>query len=159
MLRFGGESVHRRYVWFSSRVDQVVLAANKEDIWFGAGLIADRPVAQLRSRQAITQNAPPSFSPTKPLFTPCPVPFVAVGETTLETCNCFLFYFSWLFWSIDQDRITDHRASYSRHGWDAMMRGELLEAFLDALAEKSRSEQLKAAGLQGVQPSPLPPAP
>lgn len=39
------------------------------------------------------------------------------------------------------------------------MRGELLEAFLDALAEKGRSEQLKAAGLQGVQPSSPPPAP
>eukprot|EP00752_Nemacystus_decipiens_P007340 g6566.t1 len=62
-------------------------------------------------------------------------------------------------YNFPQDRITDHRASYSRHGWDAMMRGELLEAFLEALAEKSRSEQLKAAGLQGVHPSSAPAAP
>ena len=46
-----------------------------------------------------------------------------------------------------QDRITDHRANVSRHGWEAMMRGELLDTFLDALRQRSRTEQLKLAGL------------
>lgn len=61
------------------------------------------------------------------------------GPLVLWTRNCLLLL---------QDRITDHRANVSRHGWEAMMRGELLDAFLDALREKSRTEQLNAAGLQ-----------
>lgn len=65
----------------------------------------------------------------------------------------FLSFFFCSLVSLRQDRITDHRAGYSRHGWDAMMRGELLEDFLAALAEKDRLEQLKAAGLQ-TAPSP-----
>eukprot|EP00904_Undaria_pinnatifida_P012233 jgi/Undpi1/813/HiC_scaffold_10.g04277.m1 len=49
-------------------------------------------------------------------------------------------------YNFPQDRITDHRANVSRHGWEAMMRGELLDTFLDALRQRSRTEQLKAAG-------------
>ncbi|CAM9560476.1 unnamed protein product [Ascophyllum nodosum] len=50
-------------------------------------------------------------------------------------------------YNFPQDRITDHRANVSRHGWEAMMRGELLDTFLEALRERDRTEQLKAAGL------------
>lgn len=49
-----------------------------------------------------------------------------------------------------QDRITDHRANYSRHGWESMFRGELLDDFQGALIEKNRLEKLKAAGLEGM---------
>ncbi|CAM9874137.1 unnamed protein product [Laminaria digitata] len=50
-------------------------------------------------------------------------------------------------YNFPQDRITDHRANVSRHGWEAMMRGELLDTFLDALRQRSRTERLKLAGL------------
>ncbi|CAN0248214.1 unnamed protein product, partial [Hapterophycus canaliculatus] len=56
-------------------------------------------------------------------------------------------------YNFPQDRITDHRANYSRHGWESMLRGELLEDFQDALIEKSRLEKLKSAGLEGMQSS------
>ncbi|CAM9300797.1 unnamed protein product [Scytosiphon promiscuus] len=56
-------------------------------------------------------------------------------------------------YNFPQDRITDHRANYSRHGWESMLRGELLEDFQDALIEKSRLEKLKAAGLEGMSSS------
>ncbi|CAN0098934.1 unnamed protein product [Ectocarpus sp. 4 AP-2014] len=54
-------------------------------------------------------------------------------------------------YNFPQDRITDHRANYSRHGWEAMMRGEMLGDFLEAMRDKTQSEQLKAAGLQQQQ--------
>ncbi|CBN76719.1 conserved unknown protein [Ectocarpus siliculosus] len=54
-------------------------------------------------------------------------------------------------YNFPQDRITDHRANYSRHGWEAMMRGEMLGDFLEAMRDKTQSEQLKAAGLQQKQ--------
>ncbi|CAB1108212.1 unnamed protein product [Ectocarpus sp. CCAP 1310/34] len=54
-------------------------------------------------------------------------------------------------YNFPQDRITDHRANYSRHGWEAMMRGEMLGDFVEAMRDKTQSEQLKAAGLQQQQ--------
>lgn len=46
-----------------------------------------------------------------------------------------------------QDRITDHRVHVTFHGWVAMMKGELLDDFQDALKRRDQASNAKAAGM------------
>ena len=43
-----------------------------------------------------------------------------------------------------QDRITDHRVGLSKHGMTAMLRGELLDEFWEALKNAEQSAALEA---------------
>ena len=47
-------------------------------------------------------------------------------------------------YNFTQNRITDHRVGLSKHNVDAMMKGECLDEFIDALEDASKEEQLKA---------------
>ena len=42
-----------------------------------------------------------------------------------------------------QKRVTDHRVALSRYDMDAMLRGELLDDFLDALDSAAREQAVK----------------
>ncbi|KAF0852974.1 mitochondrial peptide chain release factor 1 (Rf1) [Andalucia godoyi] len=45
-------------------------------------------------------------------------------------------------YNVPQDRITDHRIGFSKHGYQFMMDGELLDDFVNALDQKDREERL-----------------
>lgn len=53
-----------------------------------------------------------------------------------------------------QNRITDHRVNVSKFDMAAMMRGELLDDLIDALASAEEEEGLRAALAEGDSEAP-----
>lgn len=49
-------------------------------------------------------------------------------------------------YNFPQGRITDHRVSLTEHGMSAMMDGQLLDTFIDALAIQRQNDLLATLG-------------
>lgn len=54
-------------------------------------------------------------------------------------------------YNFNQSRVTDHRVNLTKHDVDAMMRGEVLDEFIDALAMADQLRQLEALKVDASQ--------